>query len=503
MAERRLASAADIAAAISASEAVGAARHGLSGLTSTPRQSGDPPAAAWVVGGALRDAALGRAIDDVDLAVAGVEPGRAAGAIASPAGATSFRLSSPFDTWRVIDPAGRWSIDLTALRGEPGDIGDDLRLRDFTLNAVAIPLGGGETELIDPSGGLDDLAAGRLRAVSQRSFADDPLRLLRAARLTATLGVETDPGTLELGRREAARAAEPAGERQLAELRGLISGERPLAGLAALDALGATAQVLPELEALKGLEQNPNHHLDAHGHTLEVLARLLEIEAELEAHVADPGDADRLRTLLAEPLADEMSRGEALRFGALVHDWGKPATRDERDGWVIFPGHDREGARIVGAAMRRLRASRALCRHLQALTLHHLRLGFLAAQAPLSPRELYAYLATTAPVAADVSLLTVADRLSARGGGATASERMIDAHLELAREVSGPALDWHFAGPPAAPLDGSDLLRLGVRPGPRIGEILAELAAASFAGEIEDAAAAEARVRELAGPAGE
>ena len=112
-----------------------------------------------------------------------------------------------------------------------------------------------------------------------------------------------------------------------------------------------------------------------------------------------------------------MSRGTALRFGALFHDIGKPATRSERDGFVGFRGHDLVGAEIVGGICARLRASRRLTQHLQGLTLHHLRLGFLIPEAPLPPRRVHEYLRATEPVGVDVTLLTVADRLSARGAG--------------------------------------------------------------------------------------
>ncbi len=108
--------------------------------------------------------------------------------------------------------------------------------------------------------------------VGERSFADDPLRLLRAARLAAELELEIEPGTRRASRGpRRGRAAEPAGERQLAELRLLLAGPDPLRGLALMDELGITAAVLPEVEAMRGVEQNPNHHLDVHGHTLAVL----------------------------------------------------------------------------------------------------------------------------------------------------------------------------------------------------------------------------------------
>ena len=344
-----------------------------------------------------------------------------------------------------------------------------------------MPLAGGEP--IDPFGGLGDLERRLLRVVADDSFRADPLRLLRAARLAAELGLEVDPATVALARAEAPHAAEPAGERQLAELRRLLGGPDPLRGLALLDELGLTAVVLPELEGLRGVEQGPNHHLDVHGHTIAVLEQTLAVEADLERFAGER--AAETRALLDEPLADEMSRGTALRFGALLHDIGKPATRGERDGYVTFIGHDSEGAEIVGGICRRLRASRRLTRHLEALTLHHLRLGFLVHEAPLPPRRVHEYLRATEPVAADVTLLTVADRLSARGSGPFATEEAIEAHLSLARQMLAAALDWHREGPPEPLLRGDELAaELGIAPGPELGDLLAELEAAQYAGEV-------------------
>jgi poly(A) polymerase len=448
---------------------------------------------AWIVGGAVRDAALGAEVSDLDLAVAG-DPAAAAKAIARASGGHPFELSAEFATWRTVAGDRSWQVDVTALRGET--IEADLAARDFTLGAVAVPLAGGEP--IDPYGGLRDLERKVLRVVGENSFGADPLRLLRAARLAIDLGLEIDAGTVALARAEASRAAEPAGERQLAELRRLLGGPDPLRGLTLLDELGLTATVLPELEALRGVEQGPNHHLDVHGHTLAVLERTLEVEADLERFAGER--AAETRELLDEPLADEMTRGAALRFGALLHDIGKPGTRGERDGYVTFIGHDSEGAEIVAGICRRLRASRALTAHLRALTLHHLRLGFLVHEAPLPPRRVHEYLRATEPVAADVTLLTVADRLSARGGGPFATEEAIEAHLSLAREMLAAALDWRRNGPPEPLVRGSELAtELGIAPGPELGELLAELEAAQYAGEIGSRKDAIERARLLRG----
>jgi putative nucleotidyltransferase with HDIG domain len=448
---------------------------------------------AWVVGGAVRDAVLGEEVRDVDLAV---EPGaeqRAARAIGRAARGFAFPLSEEHATWRAVSGRGQWHADVAALRAET--IEADLAARDFTVNAVAVPLAGGEP--IDPTGGLGDSGARLLRAASERSFADDPLRLLRAARLAARHRLELAPETLALARAEAPRAAEPAGERQFAELRGILAGPDPIRALAVMDELGATGAVLPELAALRGVVQNPNHHLDVHGHTLAVLDHVLEVEADLERFCGP--DADRVEALLAESLADELTRGDALRFGALLHDIGKPATRRERGGHVTFIGHDREGARMVSSICRRLRTSRRLSAHLGGLALHHLRLGFLVHERPLSRRRLYEYLRATEPVAPDLTLLTAADRLSARGEGALASDEMIEAHLALVREVLPAALDWHRDGAPRPPLDGRRIeAELGVRPGPEMGRILEELRAASFAGEISSSEEALALARRLA-----
>jgi poly(A) polymerase len=438
----------------------------------------------WIVGGAVRDAVLGREVTDLDLAVAG-DPERTVKAIAREGDGHAFELSAEFATWRAVARDQSWQVDATALRGETID--SDLAARDFTLGAVAVPLAGGEP--VDPFGGIADLERGLLRIVSDDSFRGDPLRLLRAARLATDLALEIDPATVARARSDAARAAESAGERQLAELRRLVGGPDPLRGIALLDELGLTAVVLPELEALRGVEQGPNHHLDVFGHTLAVLERTLEVESDLERFAGER--ATETQALLEEPLADEMTRGTALRFGALLHDIGKPATRGEHDGYVTFIGHDSEGAEIIDGICARLRASSRLTRHLKALTQHHLRLGFLVHEAPLQPRRVHKYLRATEPVAADVTLLTVADRLSARGSGPFATEEAIEAHLSLARQMLAAALDWHYEGPPQPLLRGDELAEeLGIAPGPELGDLLADLEAAQYAGEVADRRAA-------------
>jgi Poly A polymerase head domain len=186
---------------------------------------------AWFVGGAVRDELLGRPVLDVDV-VCG-DPEAAARAYARRSGGAPFPLSEKHASWRVVLDGGR-TVDFTPVHGT---IDSDLARRDFTINAIAVPVGGGET--VDPSGGREDLELRLVRAVSESIFADDPLRLLRAVRHEDELGFRLAPLTEELVRAEAARVTDAAGERVLAELERLSAdGFRRLEELGLLQRLG-------------------------------------------------------------------------------------------------------------------------------------------------------------------------------------------------------------------------------------------------------------------------
>ena len=441
---------------------------------------------AWLVGGAVRDALLGRPTADYDIVVAG-DPALAAKAVARAGGpAACFALSEEFGSWRVVARDNSWQVDLEPLRADT--LEGDLALRDFTVNAIAQPLAGGQP--IDPLGGGADLRAKRLRVAGPGSFADDPLRVLRLARVAVELGLRPDEQTMAGARRHATALAGVSGERVFAELRRTLATPEARAGIELLAELGALAVVLPELDALRGVEQSAYHHADVYDHTLEVLDRTVELtapggpaaagaEAAIGAHRA------AITALLAEPLTDGLSRGEALRWGALLHDAAKPLTREVRpeDGRVTFMGHDRLGAELAREVLSRLRTSERLRAHVGALARHHLRLGFLVHEPqPLARRTVYAYLSRCSPVEVDVTVLSVADRLATRG---RSSERAIDAHLGLANAMLGDALRWRAEGPPAPLLRGDELARLlDLQPGPQVGRLLDELAQARYAGEI-------------------
>ncbi|HEY5431238.1 MAG TPA: HD domain-containing protein [Solirubrobacteraceae bacterium] len=459
--------------------------------------SGDPLRAlaslapeAWLVGGAVRDRVLGRDTADFDVTIAGAGAVEVvARSLGKEAGGFVFELSEAFGLWRVVAHDRSWQLDLLPLDG--ATIEEDLARRDLTINAIAAPLG--SAEYVDPFGGLEDLRARRLRAVSAVAFERDALRTLRLARLACELSFSVESETLVLARSATPRLADVAPERVFAEVKRVVCAPAALDGLALMDQIGATDVVLPELAALRGVDQSRFHHLDVSEHTRAVLAAAIALEDEPERLAGSSAAA--LVSHLELPLAHELTRGQALRFGALLHDIAKPLTRAVTpQGRVTFMGHDESGATLASAILGRLRASERLRDHVAALTRHHLRLGFLVHEMPLARRTVYDYLHRTAPVAVDVTVLSVADRLATRGEN---SEVAITKHLELARQLIGEALAW-VADPPRPPVRGDELAReLGIRPGPVIGGLLAELEAASFSGELATREEAIERARDL------
>lgn len=257
---------------------------------------------AWIVGGAIRDELLGRPVLDLDVACR--EPEAAARAFARGGGGAPFPLSDRWGAWRVALDDGR-TVDFTLLRD---GIEADLATRDFTVNAIADPVGGGER--VDPFGGRRDIESRTLRAVSETIFADDPLRLLRAVRLEDELGFRIDPDTEGLVREHSALAAKPAGERILEELERLSAG-----GYRRLDQLGLLAPLGGRVDERLDRGDSP-------------ALRLVAVLGENIERLPISNELRRLaRTLLAaEPPADDSPRA-IHRFRRATEPWALEALR--------------------------------------------------------------------------------------------------------------------------------------------------------------------------------
>lgn len=441
-----------------------------------PLAGGEPP--AWLVGGGVRDALMDRTVADVDLAVQG-DAAPVAARLARAYGADRFRLSRDFGAWRVTGGGLPFQVDITPLQGP--DLAEDLSKRDFTVNALALPLEPGQG-LVDPHGGLGDLRAARLRQVSDGALAADPVRLLRLARFAEQLGFTIDEPTAARARATAGALWDAPGERLMDELGRIVSLPRADRAVRALDALGVLGVLVPELEDCRGVDQSDYHHLDVLGHTLEVVEHAVALAADPEPVFRSR--ADRVAEVLARPLADDLTNRDGLILAAILHDMAKAATRDELPGGrITFMRHDTLGADMSEALMRRLRTSNRLREMVTLLVRMHLPLGFLVHRTPLSLRQIDRYLRRTAPYEPEVIVLTVADRLATRGP--RSSESAIRRHLVLAREV----MDEHFRivdRGPIRPLLAGDALaaELGRPPGPWLARALDQLREEQLVGTV-------------------
>ena len=450
---------------------------------------------AWLVGGAVRDRLLGRAVarPDLDLAVAGdVEAAaRALGRAAARAPSSrSRRRSAPGAS---SARARRWQVDLALLAGET--IEQDLAQRDFTVNAIAEPLAGGEP--IDPTGGREDLAARRLRMVAPGAFAADPLRVLRVARFACELELAADPATVAAARE---RVARPRRRRRRARLRRAASGSsrRPIPSPACelMDRRrGDRRSCCRSSTRSRGRAERTTTTSTSTSTRSRCSPRRSRSSATRQSR-SGRSTPPRVAALLAEPLADELTRGGALRFGALLHDIAKPQTRGVTDeGRVTFFGHDAAGADVARAMLGRLRASERLRAHVAALARHHLRLGFLVRERPLARRA-------GVPLPEGVR--------AGRGRRHAAVRRRPPRHARAQRgggDREAPGARARAARPGARVARRTARRRrwcaatswrdaLGIAPGPRLGALLAELEEATYAGEVATREQAIAHARD-------
>jgi len=311
-----------------------------------------------LVGGPVRDALMGRPCDDLDfttdahpeqvleivrpLATGTWTTGIEFGTI----GAHVEGLRCEITTFRA-DRYDRASRNPEVVYGD--SLVDDLRRRDFTMNAMALSVTGDRT-FTDPYGGLADLARGVLRTpgTPEESFADDPLRMLRAARFVSTLGVTLDDAVAAALHDMAPELGRITAERVQAELTKLLLGAAPRRGLEVLVDSGLAEVVLPELPALRMAADEHGQHKDVYAHTLQVLDQAIDLE--------DAGP------------------DLVLRWAALLHDVGKPATREFLPGGrVTFHHHEVVGARLARRRLKELRYPKELIEAVGQLVFLHLR----------------------------------------------------------------------------------------------------------------------------------
>ncbi|RUM89473.1 MAG: polynucleotide adenylyltransferase [Thermodesulfatator sp.] len=439
----------------------------------------------FLTGGAVRDLLLGRPVKDLDLTVLSRAPEDLARELAQALGWALVPLHEDFGVYRVTREG--YTLDVTGLRPGARTLEEDLRLRDFTLNALAVALSEALERppeawpLIDPCGGLSDLWARRLRAPDRRNLLEDPLRLLRAYRFFAQDYGEIEPETRGWICETAPELLRVAAERIAAELLLVLETPRAAKAFSLMDSDGVFPVLFPELEEGRGVPQPDYHHLDVLGHGLETLHQLEEILREPSRYL--PPEI---------PVEEALSEKEALwalKLSALFHDAGKSRTfapAGTRAPRITFYEHERVSVEMFEAWAERLRLPKSLIKRAARLIRHHMRPFFLlelAEEERLTPRAKRRLLRDV-PDYPLLFLLALADALSARG---PASEP------DTARRLSALFEDLHrFAQEVLAPaererlLTGHDLIALGLKPGPIFRKILEAVEEARVEGLVKD-----------------
>ncbi len=412
----------------------------------------------YLVGGSVRDALLGRPVSDLDFAT-DARPERVLEVLDGWADAV-WETGIEFGT--VGARRRDATLEITTFRADAYDrvsrnpavrfgdsIESDLARRDFTVNAMAVELP--ENRFVDPFGGLAALAARRLDtpAAPEESFADDPLRIMRAARFVSQLGFTPTPRVLTAMTGMAAELARISPERVQAELTKLILGEGPRRGIELLVDTGVAEYVLPEVPAMRMEIDEHMQHKDVYTHSLVVLEQVTERE--------EPGRPDLV-----------------LRLAALLHDIAKPATRRlEPDGKVSFHHHEVVGAKMARRRLRELRYPKSVVEDVAQLIYLHLRFhGY--GRGEWTDSAVRRYVTDAGPLLDRLHRLVRSDSTTRNRRRAAALQRSYDSLEEritaLRKQEELDAI--------RPDLDGNDIMAiLGVPPGPVVGRAYRHLLA--------------------------
>lgn len=446
-------------------------------------------ATAYVVGGGVRDALLGRKIEDIDVAVETSiqcihELGRE---LARRFGGAYVRLAPERGIVRVVLPEGGF-VDLSAA---PNGIMDDLARRDFTINAMAAPLADVETgirreSVIDPHGGIADIDDGVIRCVSPSCFDDDPIRLLRAPRLASQLGFAMSDQTRRSITLDAGALARSSRERVRDETLKLMAAPNAVSAIRTIDDVGLLTTVFPELEEARGVTQPKEHYWDVFDHCVETVGQIERIldrgrtaDDWAARLVPAPSDID---SHFGERISDGHSRATLLKLGGLLHDIAKPSTRTtEKNGRVRFFGHHKVGAEVVDAILTRMRFGTRGRKFVVGLVRYHLRPKQMAAPgAKPTMRAVSRFRRDLGDAAVSVLYLNMADYLAARGPLLDRAEWR--EHCESIAHIFDADSDC-----PHTPrlITGTDIMdAFPISPGPLVGDLLRAVDESHSAGEV-------------------
>ena len=382
---------------------------------------------SYIVGGFLRDLLLGRSSGDIDIVV-DTDPNGFAEELAGILGGTHIRFNNSPSMVRIVVPGSvqenpkrlEWQIDISYFQN---DIRQDLASRDFTVNALALPLKAGFDEManeniIDPFGGISDMRNSRIKMISDMIFAEDPIRLLRALRISTQLGFLLDSHTSIAIERNAHLVSHVSQERIRDEFLKILSLPDATRNMYALDHLGLLCRVIPELEDLKGVSQPKEHHYwDVFHHSIQTtgaIERAISRNTEQLSVIPWHPYLDRY---FDEEVSDGCSRSTIIKLAGLLHDVAKPVAKSfDINGRIRFIGHDEYGSKVSSEILRRLRVSNKGIHLVSKMIKYHLRPTQISQRLEMpTQRALFRYARDLGEIAIDTLFLNLGDYLAANG----------------------------------------------------------------------------------------
>jgi len=481
---------------------------------------------AYLVGGSVRDILLGEACVDWDIVTDGAAPGLARG-LADRLGGHYAHLHDKASRVVVKGEEQEIVFDVAQFKGRSRE--EDLRLRDFTVNAMAAPLdeavrwfemrndgrslpglphtGRGRSgreqasplHVIDPLHGAADVKARCLRAVDGSVFRDDPLRMLRAVRLRMRYGLHVDGWTEGLMRRDAALLARAAAQRVHDELYAILNPDGAGERLRYMDELGLLTVLMPEFAAARGMRQPGPHFWDVLEHSVESVGALERFARMLQERRDDAGDYEverqvsidlsSIRALLQEAQEQEVFRlgdltAPRMKLAALLHDVGKPVTyKVDKDGGVHFYHHQQAGVPLAQQVMKRLGASTQDRRLVELVTAHHMRPGQLAQADVVTPRAIRRFFVDLGPTGIAVALFSLADHLATLGPQPLTESW--EQHVAVVRLLLVRYIRERESILPPRLVSAEELMRrLKLGRGPQVGQLLDQIAEAQAEGMV-------------------
>lgn len=430
----------------------------------------------WLVGGALRNLAMGSPpAPDFDFVTSGGDLMKLSGAVAAALQGSAFLLDKDAGAFRVVSAAdaGPFSLDFS-----PVDTGilHDLGQRDFTVNSMAVSLddifSGSAPRVIDPCGGVSDAEARLLRVTSEGAFDSDPLRSLRAIRLSLQYGLKITGRTLELMGEKAALLQRTSPERRREELAAIFSCDGCSEAIGLIYSTGMMAAFFPEV--LGWADVDGYGLLD---HSLKTLSASEAVIREVSGLF--PGHARGLEEHF-RGMTGTVPAKTVFKLAAFLHDFGKPSCMSRADGRLRFIGHDSAGAVLVKEALLKLRFSRKAASDVALLVKNHHRVFNLASlSAPSVRAKAHFFRSVGGGAGLTLLCLALADARATRGSEDTGL-------LGVVRDLVGFYYGVYLRKKERALLGGKDIMRLfKVSEGPIVGEILKKVSEGVERGEIK------------------